>query len=78
MVKGDAVPFIFFAGLLLGGCGFRIFIRAYKLMQAWGRTAEFDPLGDLIAQVKLKDTFVLDAFGFITAITIVNIALLFK
>jgi hypothetical protein len=44
-------------------CGFRIFVRVYKFMQSRGRTLKTDPVGCLIALIRLKDTaVVLDVF----------------
>jgi len=58
-VKTIAVFFFFFGGFLTLFCGFRLFIRAYKLMYARGRAAKTD----LIERIRLKDTFVLEVLG---------------
>lgn len=60
--------FFFFAGVLLAlWSGARIVIRAFKFMQARGYgSGNWD-----IAPIRLKDTFVLDVFGWIAGLTMV-------
>jgi hypothetical protein len=73
-----AAPFIFFMGIAVGmWCGARIFVRAYQFMQALGRTPKWDPAGDIVRKIRLKDTFVRDVIGWLIGIIIVNIAIHF-
>ena len=63
--------FLPFAGSLVTLlCGFRLFIRVYKRMEAWGRAPNIDPF----FVRRLKDTVVLEVFGCIAGMITVTIA----
>jgi hypothetical protein len=47
-------------------------------MQALGRTPKWDPVGEIIAKIQLRDTLVRDVLGWFVGIIVVNIALYFK
>jgi hypothetical protein len=61
----DVAPFFFCTGVLLSMCcGFRVFVRVYRFMQAWGLTQPWDPLSDFLP-IGLRDTLSLEIFGLI-------------
>jgi hypothetical protein len=66
--------FFFVGGLLQLWCGSRAFIRFYQSMQARGAAPKTDPMSDLIARIKVKDTFVRDVFGWLAGAIMMIIA----
>jgi len=79
MNAANAAPFVFFiGGAVMTWCGARIVVRAYQFMQASGKTPKLDPVGDIIENIRLKDTFVRDIVGWLVGLFIVNIAIQIK
>jgi hypothetical protein len=65
----DWVGVLFTAGVLLGMVStFRINIRVFQLMYAWGYGSKWDPFKDLIVAIKLRNTLFLEIAGLLVSI----------
>jgi hypothetical protein len=65
----NVAAFFFTTGALLGMfCGFRLFVRHYQFIHARQRTPQpWNPVHELILPIRLKDTLVLEVFGWLVA-----------
>lgn len=72
----DWVGVLFFAGVLLGMvCSFRINIRVFQLLYAWGYGSKWDPFKDLIVAMKLRNTLFLEIAGLLVSIIMASTAI---
>ena len=57
---------------------FRIVIRVYRFMQAWGRAPKYwDPVGHFISRINLKDTVGLELFVLLASLIAMHMAIPF-
>jgi hypothetical protein len=72
----DWVGVLFTAGVLLGMVStFRINIRVFQLMYAWGYGSKWDPFKDLIVAIKLRNTLFLEIAGLLVSIIMCSTAI---
>jgi hypothetical protein len=76
MDKREVIVFIlFFCGGLVGlFSGLRLFIRAYVFMRS-RKPHPWDPLGDLLARTRFKNTVGLELLGWVAGLLMLFIAI---